>query len=84
MARALKNPDRHDKPGVLARPTPEIRDAAKNALAEQPGEWTMNDFLVACMVLLTKNPKAMLERLAEFRPPPKKGRPPKRTSQSPS
>lgn len=77
MARELKNPDRHDKPGVLARPTPEIRDAAKQVLADN--DWTMNDFLVACMVLLTRNPGAMLDRLKEFRPPQRKpGRPPKK------
>lgn len=81
MASDLKDPDRHTNPGVLARPDPELRDAAKQVLGERG--WTMNDFLVACLVLLTKNPKAILDRLDEFKPPPKPpGRPSKRRGQS--
>jgi len=82
MAREKKNPDRHENPGVLARPTPDIRDTAKRELSARG--WTMNDFLVACLVLLSKNPQAMLDRLQEFRPPAKKGRPPKKRDQSPT
>ncbi|MER7166805.1 hypothetical protein ABT336_12175 [Micromonospora sp. NPDC000207] len=83
MARELKNPDRHENPGVLARPTTELRDEAKQVLASNG--WTMNDFLVACLVLLTRNPGPMLERLKEFKPVPKKpGRPPKRAPKSSS
>ncbi|MFE0530453.1 hypothetical protein ACFW0V_22945 [Micromonospora parva] len=44
--------------------------------------WTMNDFLVACLVLLSKNPQALLHRLQEFRPPKKSGRPPKKRASS--
>lgn len=75
MTPAAKDPDRHENPGVLARPGKDLRDQAKHVL-EARG-WTMNDFLVASLVLLTKNPDAMLKRLAEFRPPRKFGRPKK-------
>lgn len=75
MADGLKNPDRHRDPGVLARPSAELREEAKKVLAAEG--WSMNDFLVACLVLLTRNPKAMLARLAEFRPTPRRGRPKK-------
>lgn len=72
----LKDPDRHENPGVLARPSPELRDEVRELLKRKG--WTMNHFLIACLVLLTKNPDAMLERLNEFRPPPpRKGRPKK-------
>ena len=79
-----KNPDRHaTRSGVLGRPDPELRDKAQDILAAHG--WTMNDFLVACLVLLTKNPDPMLKRLAGLRPEPKKpGRPKKRDGQSPS
>lgn len=73
MTGPLKDPDRHENPGVLARPSKPLRDQARVLLKAK--DWTMNEFLVACLVLLTRNPKAMLERLDEFRPPRKKGRP---------
>lgn len=77
--------DRHQHDKTTFRPPPEVKTEAQNALAKHPGEWTMNDFLVACLVLLAKDPGPMLERLAEFRPPPKKGRPRKRRDgESPS
>jgi hypothetical protein len=69
----VKDPDRHENPGVLARPSKQLRDQARGIL--KANGWTMNDFLVACLVLLTRNPTAMLDRLKEFRPPAKKGRP---------
>lgn len=77
MTEGTKDPDRHENPGVLARPAKRLRDSAR-VILEAHG-WTMNDFLVACLVLMTKNPAAMLNRLEDFRPPPKKGRPKKRT-----
>ena len=70
------NPDRHRDAAILVRPTVQLRDQAR-AILEANG-WTMNDFLIACLVLLTKNPSAMLNRLKEFRPPEKKGRPRKK------
>lgn len=71
--------DRHERDKTTFRPPPEVKADAQKVLNEH-GDWTMNDFLVACLVLLAKNPKAMLDRLAEFRPPPKRGRPPKRST----
>lgn len=68
-------PDRHERDKTTFRPPPEVKAAAQEVLNDRD-DWTMNDFLVACLVLLAKNPQAMLDRLAEFRPPPKKGRPP--------
>ncbi len=76
MADKPKNPDRHKTPsGVLGRPDPELRDQAQRILTEH--DWTMNQFLIACLVLLTKNPKALLARLAEYKPALRWGRPPK-------
>lgn len=69
----LKDPDRHENPGVLARPSPQLRDEAREILKRE--SWTMNQFLVACLVLLTKNPRAMLARLEEFKPALRNGRP---------
>lgn len=73
MAEGVKDPDRHENPGVLARPDRKLRDQARAIL--EANDWTMNDFLIACLVQLTRNPGAMLNRLAEFRPPRKRGRP---------
>lgn len=36
----------------------------------------MNEFVVACLRLVAANPAAMLNRLAQFRPTVKSGRPP--------
>jgi hypothetical protein len=75
VTEGVKDPDRHENPGVLARPDRRLRDRAKEIL--DANGWTMNDFLIACLILLTKNPSAMLARLADFKPPRKVGRPPK-------
>lgn len=69
----LKDPDRHEKPGVLARPDEQLRDDTRAIL--KAADWTMNDFLVACLVLLTKERGALLKQLEEHRPPRKRGRP---------
>lgn len=61
------------EPGIIAELDPRTRVRVA-ALLHEAG-WSACDFLVACMVLLTRNPDAMLDRLKEFRPPPKKGRP---------
>lgn len=66
-----RNPDRHEtRSGVLARPDPELREEAQRMLAAHG--WTMNQFLIACLALVTKNPKAMLGSLERFKPPAKK------------
>ncbi len=75
-------PDRHQRDKTTFRPPDEVKTDAQRVLAGR--DWTLNDFLVACMVLLAKNPDAMLDRLKEFRPAPKKGRPRKRSPQSPT
>jgi hypothetical protein len=81
MAEQSRNPDRHDtRSGVLGRPDPALRVQASRILAENG--WTMNHFLIACLVLLTRNPAPFLARLSEFRPPAKKGRPRKRLDES--
>ncbi|MEV0396739.1 hypothetical protein [Polymorphospora rubra] len=60
---------------------PDLAPAERVTVARILAEhgWTARDFLIASPSLLTKNPAAMLDRLAQFRPPrKKKGRPPKR------
>jgi hypothetical protein len=81
MTRARRD-GRHLQGKLTFRPTTEIRDAAQLELTR--ADWTMHDFLSACMVLLAKNPEAMLMRLADFRPPRKRGRPPKDKFQDPA
>jgi len=71
-----RNPDRHRFPGVLARPDPATRNAAREVLDARG--WTLNEFLVACLRLVATNPDAMLRRLADFRPQAQRGRPPRR------
>lgn len=68
-------PDRHRNPAVISRPTPELHTTTKTTL--DANDWTMNEFVIACMELVNRNPAAMLKRLAAFKPPRKKGRPPK-------
>lgn len=71
--RVTSNPDRHKNPGVLARPDPATRQAARKVLDAH--DWTMSEFIVACLRLVALNPEAMLNRLAKFRPDAKRGRP---------
>lgn len=75
------NPDRHRKPGVLTRVDADRRDAAREVL-EARG-WTMSDFLAACIELVIANPDAMLNRLKQFRPEVRIGRPPATPSDPP-
>jgi hypothetical protein len=65
--------DRHERDKATFRPPPEVKAAAHAELAK--ADWTLNDFLVACLVALTKSPKEMLAQLERFRPPRKMGRP---------
>ena len=72
----LKNPDRHrTRSGVLGRPDPALRQQATDILDAH--NWTMNEFIVAALEVLTRNPAAMLDRLGPFRPPRRSGRPPR-------
>jgi hypothetical protein len=78
-----KNRDRHadDRAGIAVRAPIAIRDEAKALLVERG--WTLNDFLVASLALLPKNPDPYLARLAQFRPARRAGRPPaKRTKKA--
>jgi hypothetical protein len=73
---ATKNPDRHrTRSGVLGRPNPELRANAIETLDAR--DWTMNEFIVAALEVLTRNPDPMLARLAKYRPERRKGRPPR-------
>jgi hypothetical protein len=70
----LKNPDRHKtRSGVLGRPEPALRQKAVEVLEAR--DWTMNEFIVAALEVLTRNPDAMLDRLGRFKPPRRTGRP---------
>lgn len=73
MPATPRNPDRHENPGVLARPAKTLKEQAKRVLAEQG--WTMNEFLIACLAALVRNPQGMLRRLGAHRPPRRRGRP---------
>lgn len=73
MTDTTKNRDRHQNPVMATRPDPELR--AKTAATLADNDWTMNEFVAACMELVNRNPAAMLKRLAAFKPPRKKGRP---------
>jgi hypothetical protein len=69
-----RNPDRHRDPGVLARPSPELREQSKQVLGD--AGWTMSDFLIACLAAVVRNPAGMLASLAKYRLDPKpRGRP---------
>jgi hypothetical protein len=71
--------DRHGLDKTTFRPPPEVKQAARDALARhgEADDWTMNEFLVACLRMLAEKPAAMLTHLAAHRPPKKRGRPPK-------
>lgn len=75
-------PDRHRQDKATFRPPPEAKKAAQDVLNSRD-DWTMNDFLVACLVLLAKNPDAMLTLLAEFKPEPRRGRPKRPDTKTP-
>jgi hypothetical protein len=65
--------DQHKQPKASLRPTAEARQVAKDAL--NGTDWTVNDFVTACMLALGKRPKTMLRDLEPFKPPRKRGRP---------
>lgn len=69
-----RNPDRHKHPAVVARVDPELKATAQRVFEDRG--WTVSDFLAACLRLGVANPDAMLLRLARFRQPARRGRPP--------
>ena len=74
MAGDTHNPDRHKtRTGVFARLTPELRGSAQSIL--EANGWTMNDFLLACLMLLARNPQPFLARLDQVLPGRSRSRP---------
>jgi hypothetical protein len=69
-------PDQHQQSKATVRPPAELKDAVHKVLAEAD-DWTVNDFVIACMRMLVKRPKTFLKQLEVFKPPRKRGRPPK-------
>jgi hypothetical protein len=74
MPTDAERPDRHtQRHGVYARTGQTLRDTTQATLAER--DWTLNEFIIAAMELVNRNPDAMLARLAKYRPTIPKGRP---------
>jgi hypothetical protein len=72
--------DRHQGHRRTFRPPDDAYEAAQGNLgahADGAEQWTMNDFLTACLVVFNENPADMLKRLRRSYTPPKRGRPPK-------
>lgn len=72
--------DLHALGKTALRVPAEVKAAAQAALAAQPDRpdpWTLNDVLVASLAMLAKRPAAFLKQLEPFKPPRKRGRPPK-------
>ncbi|MFI1194123.1 hypothetical protein ACH4T9_12810 [Micromonospora sp. NPDC020750] len=67
--------DRHRNKPMGIRPDDDLQERTKKTL--DTNGWTMTEFVSACMDLVNRNPAAMLTRLAEFKPPRVRGRPPK-------
>lgn len=66
--RHLNEPDDgvEREPAILAELSPETRLAVERELAE--GDWTTQDFLLASLTMLTRNPEQYLKRLGEVYP----------------
>lgn len=75
MTSTHKPGDRHKIPAIVVRPDPDVR--AKGAATLEEHDWTMTEFISACLDLVHRNPAAMLGSLAKFKPARRKGRPPK-------
>lgn len=73
-------PDLHRQPKSTFRPPRDVKDAAQKVLADEP-DWTLTDVLVASLRLLAAKPKTFLKQLGPYKPPPKRGRPPKKSDQ---
>lgn len=68
--------DRHRNKAMGIRPDDDLQERTKKTL--EANDWTMIEFVSACMELVNQNPAAMLKRLASFKPPRVRGRPPKK------
>ncbi len=75
--------DRHEHEKTTFRPPPEVKQEAQQILNARD-DWNLNEFLIACLVMLTKNPDAMLNRLETVRPRRRRGRPRKEAPPPPS
>jgi hypothetical protein len=65
--------DLHRESKLSIRPPDAAKQVAKDALAGT--DWTLNDFVTACMLMLGRRPKTFLRELEPFKPPRKRGRP---------
>ncbi|MFI6228661.1 GIY-YIG nuclease family protein [Micromonospora echinospora] len=68
-------PSRHRNKPLSIRPDRDLQERTKATLAAH--DWSLTEFVTACMELVNRNPDAMLGRLNEFKPPRVRGRPPK-------
>lgn len=68
-------PDQHQESKATVRPPAALKAAAQKVLAEHGV--TLNQFFVACLLLLIKRPKTFMKQLEPLVPPLKNGRPPK-------
>jgi hypothetical protein len=74
-------PDPHKIRPSLRLP-PELKAAAQARLKDQPDRpdpWTLNDIVVAAVAEYVKRPRTREKQLEPFKPPRKRGRPPRLT-----
>ena len=72
--------DGHKKQAKDFRVPAEVKAAAQEALDGQPDRpdpWTLNDIVVAAVAEYVKRPRTREKQLEPFKPPRKRGRPPK-------
>ncbi|MEU4558388.1 hypothetical protein AB0F72_08360 [Actinoplanes sp. NPDC023936] len=72
----------HKQQGKDFRVPSEVKAAARKALAGQPPRpdpWTLNDIVTAALAEYAKRPRTREKQLEPFKPPRKRGRPPKTT-----
>lgn len=72
-------PDPHKLQPSFRIPT-ELKAAAQEKLKGQPDRpepWTLNDIVVAAVAEYVKRPRTREKQLEPFKPPRKRGRPPK-------
>jgi hypothetical protein len=70
----------HKKQAKDFRVPDELKAAAQEALKGQPDRpepWTLNDIVVAAVAEYVKRPRTREKQLEPFKPPRKRGRPPK-------
>jgi hypothetical protein len=70
----------HKKQAKDFRVPPELKAAALEQLAGQPDRpdlWTLNDIVTAALAEYVKRPRTREKQLEQFKPPYKRGRPPK-------